>query len=275
MKYSHLAFLAIVGTTLMLRSVLAQKDDELPELTGVLAATSVVELKPRVTGYVMKVNFRDGDDIKQGDMLIEIDPRPYAAQLDRAKAAVMLAQAQQKIAQTDAKRLQALVAKGAASREDLDKAMGEADVAAARIEMHKAELEMAQLNLEWTRIRAPIAGRIGKSLVTPGNLVIADQGVLGVLTAAGPLHAYFDVEERVLLKLIAGLKKGANLRDAKHPVEIGLRTGKTFPYQGVIDFAANQVDAKTGTIQVRAVLPNPTGELLPGMHVRGRVAPIR
>jgi RND family efflux transporter MFP subunit len=243
------------------------------DLTGRTEASSRVELHARVTGYLVKVHFQDGEQVKQGDLLLEIDPRPYQAQLDQASAQFKLAQAQLRLAETTLARYEALIkrAPGSVSREELEQARRAAEEARARVKAQEASLEISKLNLGFTRCTAPISGRIGRALVTPGNLVRADDTILATLIAVDPLHAYFDIDERTLLR-IRRLAARGKPRAGKLPVAIRLSDEEGFPHQGVVDFTDNSVDARTSTLKIRAVLPNKNGRLLPGLFVRGRLA---
>lgn len=266
--------LAILGTSLPFfppALAVAQKEGDALEFQGSLAAVHQVELKPRVSTVITKIHFQDGDAVKKGDVLVELDARPFLARLDRAKAGVVQAQAQQKLAKADAARLQQLVAKGATTREELDKATLQADVAEAGLLMARADLELAELNVAWTRVLAPIDGRVGQALIREGNFARADEDALAAITSLDPLHVVFHADERASLKLAELVGKSANVRDAKVPVQVGLVSEKGFPHQGVLDFIDNQFDAKKGTVTVRGVLKNPNGLLRPGMPVRVRV----
>lgn len=250
-----------------------QKAEEPLVLTGVLAAPRQVEIKARATGFLQKLTFQDGDVVKEGDLLFEIDPRPYRAQVDKAQAALVQAQARHKLTATDAKRLEQLVTKGAASREEHDKALAEAIIAEAAVVAARAELETARLNLDFTQVRSPINGRIGRALLTVGSLVRGDEGVLAIVRSVDPIHVYFEADEPAMarLKSILDKAKAADVRDAKITVHVALAGDKGYPHAGLIDFVDKQVEPKTGTLQVRGVLANPKELLVPGMRVRVRL----
>jgi RND family efflux transporter MFP subunit len=231
--------------------------------TGRTAASRSVEVRPRVSGYLTKVAFKDGDEVKQGDLLFEIDPRPYQAELEKAQAGVAVAQARLQQADADYQRRKALSGRGGVSQEELDRAAGERVVAEAGLRAARAALDAARLTLGFAKVHAPMSGRIGRRLLDPGNLVKADETPLATLVATGPLYVYFDVDERTLAK--GRLKAGL-------PVAVGLAGEDGYPHEGRIDFLDSRVDAAKGTVRVRAVLANPAGRLRPGQSARVRVA---
>lgn len=235
------------------------------DFTGRTQAVSTVELRPRVSGYIEKVLFKDGSAVKKGDVLFAIDPRPYQASLDQAKAQVDLSEASLELARAEYARARKLLASGGISREDVDAAKGKEVVAQASLAAARASLALARLNLDFCNIRAPIDGRIGRSLLDPGNLVKADDTHLATLHSQDPLYVYFDVDERTLLRLRRSADEG------KLPVLIGTADDRGYPLRGTLDFANNQVNPNTGTIAMRAVLPNPKGDLVPGLFVRVRL----
>jgi RND family efflux transporter MFP subunit len=240
------------------------------DFSGRTEATQAVELRARVSGYLLKAPFREGTEVKQGDVLFEIDPRPYRGELDRANATMALAEARLKLAEANHKRMAALLPRGAVAREDLDKAAAERAEAEAGVELARAGREVARLNFEFTQVRAPIAGLVGRRLVVPGNLVKADDTLLAALVTLEPMYVYFDIDERTLLRLRRSFPDG--LKVEKVPVGIGLGDDNGFPLRGALDFLDIRVDAQTGTLRARAVLPNKDKLLLPGMFVRARLA---
>ncbi len=241
------------------------------DFTGRTEAVNRVDLRARVTGYLVKSFFKEGSEVKQGDLLFEIDPRPYQAQMDRAEAAVHLAEAQLKLAEADLQRAKALLAQKVVAPGEIDKPVAERAEAEARVRAAKAGLEVARLNLDFTRVRAPIAGRIGRQLLTPGNLVSADETILATVVSRDPMYVYFDVDERTLLRLRRSMREGKE-KPEMMPVFIGLAGDEGHPQRGVVDFTDNQVNAETGTIRMRAVLPNKDDLLVPGLFVRVRLA---
>ena len=235
------------------------------EFTGRIAATDAVELRPRVSGYIERIAFKEGDEVKAGDVLFVIDPRPYqaaydsaAAQLDRARAAVELARAQEQ-------RAEKLIAMQAISREDFD--TRHAAVVQSEADMHVAEaaLATAKLNLGFTEVRSPIAGRVGRAQLTVGNLAQADQSVLSSVVSQDPVYVYFQPDEQTYLRYAALARKGERV-DSANPVRVGLANDTGFPYSGAVDFVNNQIDPATGTINLRAVLPNSDHVFTPGLY---------
>jgi RND family efflux transporter MFP subunit len=226
---------------------------------------------------LIKINFQDGDAVKKDELLFEIDPRPYQASLDAAEAQVKLAEAKKKQFDAEVKRNQPLVATGGVSRADFDKTVADAEVAAAAVTAQKALVDSAKLDLEFTKITAPIAGKISRSQITAGNLVSGGgEAVLTTITSVEPMHVYFDVDERAMLRyrnifLKAGMDPKATVKDLKIPVELALEGEEGYPHHGVLDFADNRVNPSTGTIQVRGVIPNTNRTLNAGMRARVRV----
>lgn len=251
------------------------------EYTGRMAAVEEVEVRARVRGYVVKVNFTEGAEVKQGDVLFEIDPRPFQAELDAAKGQVAQWEAKLARAEADVVRNERLLPKGAASQKDLDTAVAERGEARAAIQSARAAVERAALDVEFTKVTAPIGGRVSRAYVTKGNLVNAGGGEATLLTsivAMDPIYAYFDIDERALLQYqqaareqAGGSGQPANVRTAKISVQLGLAAESGFPHEGVIDFADNQVDPQTGTIRVRAVFANANRIFTPGLFARVRV----
>jgi RND family efflux transporter MFP subunit len=236
---------------------------------GRLEAPARVDMRARVPGYLLKATFQEGADVKKGDVLFEIDPRPYRAELDRAEAAFVQAEARLKVADIDHKRAAALHARKAASQEELDKASAERVVAEATVQLARANREVSRLNLDFTRVLAPVSGRIGKRLVDPGNLVMADQTPLAVIVTRDPINVFFHIDERTLLLLLRSRRQADQA--VTMPVAVALADEKGFPHRGVMDFADNRLDPDTGTLQARAVLANKDRLLAPGMFARVRL----
>jgi RND family efflux transporter MFP subunit len=254
------------------------------QYTGRTEAARTVEVRARVRGELKKVHFEDGALVKAGDPLFDIDPRPYQALLDAAQAKKASAEAQMGLAKSEYDRTRRLIAQGgAASREELEVWTAKRGVAAADIKQAEADIERAKLDLEYASIRAPIAGRISRPLVTEGNLVnaAADDALLTTIVSIDPMYVYFDVDERAALRFQAGKREqrertqqaqAEGLKQLSIPVSMGLVTdGDRFPYEGVLDFAENKVDPETGTIRVRGVFANTDRRLTPGLFARVRV----
>ena len=249
--------------------------------TGHVEAISSVDVYAQVSGYLEKVEFTDGAMVKEGEVLFEIDKRTYQAEYDTAVARKALVEAQDKLAKTTLARDQKLVDKGAISQEAFDQAVASADEAAAQIQSATAQIAAAKVNLDYCTISSPIDGRIDRTFVTKGNLVqsgIGSPTLLTTIVSVDPVYVYFDIDELALLKYMEqnddGSKKGddSTLRERKIPVEISLSDGTVYPHLGVIDFGSNQLAAGTGTLSIRAIVPNPEGMLRPGMFTRVRVA---
>jgi RND family efflux transporter MFP subunit len=259
----------------MVREVIDHDDYE-----GRIAAVETVEVRARVRGHLVKVNFEDGQMVKEGDLLFEIDPRPYKAALDAAEAQKAAAEASLGLAKKEYARTAQLARTGAASREELDIWTAKQAVATADRLKALAAVEQANLDLGFTKIEAKIQGKTSRTQVTVGNLVNAGGGdmLLTTITSVDPMYVYFDVDERALLRYRKQFRKGPNeggaepsVKDLKIPVNVALEGEEGFPHKGVIDFADNRVNPSTGTIQVRGVLPNITRILDSGMRARVRI----
>jgi multidrug efflux system membrane fusion protein len=251
---------------------------EYQDFTGRTQAVQQVEIRARVTGYLVKVLFKDGAEVKKGDLLFEIDPRPYQAQLDEALRRVALDQASFDLARATYARDEALLKQeaGAISRWQIDQDRASLDEAKARIDKSRAAAEVSKLNLEFTKVVAPIDGRIGQHLLDPGNLVLADSTVLATVVSEDPIRAAFDIDEQTLLRLRRAMNEGKIKIGAETPVFIGLAGEADFPHRGIVDFMDNRVDPDKGTIRLRAIFPNPKPSggvrlLSPGMSVRVRM----
>jgi RND family efflux transporter MFP subunit len=249
------------------------------EFTGRTAAVDAVEVRAHVWGYLQKVNFKEGALVKKGDVLFELDPRPYEALLNQAKAKVAQDQAQLTFDEAEYQRYLKLVGSGAVSKSDMDKIQAQRNVDLANIAADKALLASRQLDLEYTKVIAPVSGRVSRYVVTVGNLIQSgDQNggtLLTTIMSVSPMYVYFDIDERTLLRMqeLAREGKCRGLRDpdANTPVSLGLANEQGYPHQGKIDFVDNQVNPKTGTLRVRGVLDNKDEALAPGLFVRVRV----
>jgi RND family efflux transporter MFP subunit len=243
------------------------------DFTGRTHAAATVELRARVTGQLDRVHFKEGTDVKKGDLLFQIDSRPLQALLDQAQANLGSMKASAVRAEAAYKRTMALTQTGAATREDVDRDRGDLEVARAAVVAGEAAVQAAKFNLEMTRISAPISGRIGRCLVDPGNLVKADDTLLATLVSLEPMYVYFDVDERTWLRL-SRLVREAKTRspvDVNPPAFLGLADEQGYPRQGTVNFVDNKVDADTGTLRMRAVFANGSGLLAPGMFARIRL----
>lgn len=287
MKYSHF----LLAATLILSGCVGKPPPEMPppqvtvaqplvrkitdwdEYTGRLAAVESVEIRARVSGYLQSVHFHDGALVQRGDLLFVIDPRPYQAALDQARAEATQARVRLDLATRDLDRGQRLIASRVISERDLDVLGREKLEATAALEAAQAAEKAAALNLGFTRIAAPVSGRIGRKLVTVGNLVTGegkDTTLLTTLVSVDPIHVYFTADERAFLRYTRLAEQGIrpSSRTAANPVRLQLADEEGFPHEGVMDFVDNQVDEATGTMQGRAIFPNPAGDLTPGLFGR-------
>ena len=251
---------------------------EWDEYTGRLESPESVEVRARVNGYLDKVHFKEGKEVKKGDLLFTIDRRPYQAEFDRAEAEHQRAESQAELAKNDAERAKRLIATKAISEEDFDTKTRTYASAVATVKSAKAAIDSARLDLEFTEIRSPINGRIGRALVTEGNLVsggVAGAGatVLTTIVSQDPLYCYVDVDEHSVLKYLRLRREGKRVSalDAEIPVEVALADEKDFPRKGHIDFVDNKVDPTTGTVRCRGVIANPERTLGPGFFARLRI----
>jgi len=257
---------------------IAREVVEWDEYIGRLESPATVEIRARVSGYLDKVHFKEGKEVKKGDLLFTIDPRSYQAEYDRADAEHQRAVTQSELAKNDAERAGRLIATKAISAEDADTKAKSYSAALAAVKSAKAALDSAKLNLEFTEIRAPIDGRISSALVTEGNLVSggvsgAGASLLTTLVSLDPLYCYGSADERAILKYIRLSKEGKreSARDAEIPAEMGLADEAGFPHKGHMDFVDNRVDPTTGTLRARGVFPNPDHRLSPGFFARLRI----
>lgn len=231
--------------------------------TGRVSSPQTVQVRPRVSGYIDEVAFEEGELVEAGDLLFRIDPRPYEARVQAAKASLAQARSQRQLAEVEAERARTLVGRQAISREQHDQRQAAALNARAQEAEAEATLTSAELELQYTRVTAPVAGRTGRAMVTKGNLASADQSMLTTLVSVDPLYVYFDSNETEAQGAQTLLAQSETMT-----LHIGL-TGETgFPHQGQLDFVDNQINADTGTLRYRAVLPNPDGAFRPGQFAR-------
>jgi RND family efflux transporter MFP subunit len=250
------------------------------EFTGRTSAVESVEVRARVTGYITKVDFVEGARVNVGDLLFEIDPREYEAAVLRAEGQVARLRSQLARTQAEVGRNQALRPSGAASARELERAIADQGAVEGELKANLAQLETARLDVEFSKVTAPVAGRVSRAEITAGNLVVvgATGGpLLTTVVSLDPIYVNFDADERALIRLrkasIArdGVSTPENVRNAALPVFVGLADEPDFPHKGTINFLDNQVDPSTGTIHVRAVLENKDGLLTPGLFVRVRM----
>jgi len=242
--------------------------------TAQTQAVDTVSISPRVTGYIDNITFKEGDVVDFGDLLFVIDPRPYQAALDQAKAQLEQSQAQQKLNDANLERANDLLAKKVIAKQDYDTTAAQKYVGDAQVVASQAAVESAQLNLDFTQIRSPIHGKIGVQLVNRGNLVQANATQLTTIVSIDPIYAYFYVDERSVLRYQEAVKAGKMpaAKQATLPVWLQLENEQGYPHGGVIDFINNAFDPSTGTLQLRGRFPNLDGYLLPGAFGSVRVA---
>ena len=237
------------------------------EFTGHIESSRSVEVRARVNGYIESVRYREGNDVKAGDVLFVIDQRPYRADLAKAQADLELARSQAALTQSQADRARQLLDAHAISREEHDQRLAAAAQAQASVHAAEAAVQTARLNLDFTEVRSPIAGRAGQALVTAGNLVTANSTLLTTVRAMDPLYVYFQGDEQTFLRYSARLRVGG----AKAPssdIQVGLANEEGFPHKARFDFVENSLDASTGTMRARAVLDNHDRVFTPGLFVR-------
>jgi RND family efflux transporter MFP subunit len=243
------------------------------EFTGRTEAIESVEVRPRVSGYIERVAFVEGSTVKKGDLLFVIDPRPYRAELDRAEAELVRAQANAELARNEVARGDRLLNARAISREEYDQRVNAGRESDANVRAARAAVETARLNLGYTRITSPIDGRVSKAEVTLGNLVsggTANSTLLTTVVSIDPIYVAFEGDERVYLKY-ANLGQLRELRGAnnmRNTVRVGLANEEDFPHDGELVFFDNQLNPATGTIRARALLDNHDGRLTPGLFAR-------
>ncbi|HYC67413.1 efflux RND transporter periplasmic adaptor subunit [Brevundimonas sp.] len=248
---------------------LVQAVQDWDEFTGRFEATQSVEVRARVGGYVSGVHFRDGDYVRRGQLLFTLDPRPAQAALASARAQLAQAQAQLTLARTELERAETLLESQAVSQAEVDTRRGALQTAQAAIAAANANVRARQLDLEFTRVTAPISGRVSDRRVDAGNLVAGGSSAADVLTtvvSSAPIHFVFDGSEAVLLKYQRQARNGAA------PIQVRLQDEATFTRAGTLDFTDNAVDTASGVIRLRAVIPNADGFLKPGMFGQARLA---
>lgn len=247
------------------------------EFTGYVAAVGSVELRPRVGGAIEQVSVPEGEIVDEGQLLFQIDPRPFEVTVDTAEAQLREAEALLAQAETDFERAAKLVPNGAIPRKTYDDASARKQERQAQVEAAKAAVRAARLDLSYSRVTAPISGRIDRALVTRGNLVTGGNAgaatLLTTIVSIDPVHVHFDIDEPTYLDLVARGRPDSGGRDAARlPVRIALVTEHGFPHEGVLDFIGNGVDRGTGTVRARAVVANPDGRFAPGLFARVQLA---
>jgi len=255
--------------------VLVKQVSQWDDFSGRVEAVENVDLRPRVSGYIERVNYEEGQEVRKGDVLFTIDSRSYRAELARAQADLARARSQAELGRSEAARAKKLSELQAISTESYEQRRSAAAEAQANVAAAQAAVDAARLNLEFTQVRAPISGRAGRALVTAGNLVTAGDSasVLTTLVSLDKMHVHFDTDERTFLHYAELARKGERPSEngAGVPVQVGLVGEEGFPHTGVVDFLDNQVDPATGTIRARALLDNADRAFTPGLFARVRV----
>lgn len=247
--------------------VLSRPVQQWDEYTGRVRAIHTIELRARVSGYVQRVVYKEGQDVKQGDLMFLIDQRPYRIALANAQAQLDRARVAEQLAAMRDKNARLLMDAEAISREESDTRRTTHTQTAADIEAAEAVVANAKLQLEFTEVRAPVTGKTSRALVTAGNLAVADQTILTTVVSQDPIYVYFDVDENSYLRY-GEQERGGGSEQTDATVRVGLANEQGYPHLGTISFFDNQVDSAVGTIRVRAVLPNPTRIFTPGLFVR-------
>lgn len=256
-------------------AVIERQVQEWEELTGKLEAVERVTVRPRVSGTIDKIYFKEGNEVRQGDLLFLIDPRPFEAELRRAEADAARAEAQVELARSQRMRSEELVKSGFISRDGMEAKVHAEREAQASLKAAQASITTARLNVEYARIRAPIPGRIGRAEVTEGNVVNGGSAgqatTLTTLVSLDPIHAYFEADEQVFLRYARMGREAGAAKTGGNVVRMGLSNEIGYPHEGRIDFVDNQLNPATGTIRARAVFDNRDRLFTPGLFARLRL----
>jgi RND family efflux transporter MFP subunit len=246
---------------------------EWDDFTGRLEPIKSVEVRARVSGWLNSIHFKDGQVVKTGDLLFVIDPRPYEAEAERTRADLQRAEAQRNLGLQNLQRAEKLVGGSVIAQEQFDTRRNEYEIAVANVLEAQAAAKAAQLNLDFTQVKAPIDGRISRRFADEGNFITGGSGQSTLLTTIvpfNPLYAIFDADERLVLKYtrldLSGERRSS--REAANPVRIALADEKEFSHEGTMDFVDNRLDPQTGTLRARALVDNSEGLLTPGLFVR-------
>ncbi len=243
------------------------------EYTGRTSAVESVEIRARVSGYLQRIAFTEGQMVEKDQLLFQIDPRPYQQALSEAQGNLNAAQARFQRFSSELERANRLLPTNSISQAEVDIAAANRAEAAAQVTSLQAAIDRANLDLEFTEIKAPITGRAGRALITVGNLVSSDTTILTSIVSLDPMYAYFDIDEASALNYRQRIRenKVASARDSFIPIELGLANEENHPHQGFIDFVDNQTDPTTGNITVRGRFPNADGTLVPGLFARIKI----
>lgn len=242
------------------------------EFTGSLASPETVELRPQVGGPIQSVSVPEGGFVRRGQLLFQLDPRPFQVALDAAQAQLQQAQVQLTQAEADFSRAERLAPNGAVSARALEAAQSTQRERQAQVQAARAAVNAARLDLSYARVTAPISGRVDRIMTTEGNVATAGVTVLTTIVSVDPLQVYFDIDEATYLDFAARARPdSAGRTTAKLPVRIGLMNEEGYPHTGVLDFIGAQINRGTGTVRARAVIANPDGRLAPGLFARVRL----
>lgn len=240
------------------------------EFPGRIEAVEQVEVRARVTGYIQSVNFKPGAEVRKGDVLFQIDPRPFENEVARTEANLANMRAQAELARIELARSEKLLAEQATSRREYDDASARVRSLEAQLRANQAALDTARLNLSYTRVTAPISGRVGKAEITVGNLIqgeVPNSPLLTTVVSLSPIYAAFEIDERAYLKYAGAARAPAS----NLPIAVGLANEEGFPHAGRLEFVDNRVDARSGTGRMRATLDNTDGRLAPGLFARVKI----
>lgn len=243
---------------------------EWDEFIGRFDAVESVEIRARVSGTIEHVAFHEGKEVRKGDLLFQIDPRPYQAELARAEAELAQARSTAALAALSLERAKQLIAAEATTREDFENRTSGAERGRAAVSAAEAAVAAARLNLEWTKVRSPIRGRVGRAEITAGNLVQVGASRLTTVVSLDPIYVYFDADERSYLKIVEHRRRASG--DTHTPIVMGMadEDGR-FPHRGTLDFVDNQLDPRTGTVRARAVFSNKEQKFTPGLFARIKI----
>jgi len=255
-------------------SVIEREVNEWDEFSGRLEAVEKVEVRPRVSGYIEAIHFKEGKEVKKGDLLFVIDPRSFAAELKRAEADPVRDKASAELAKSQREGAEKLLQNKFISQQDYDERINSLRAADANVLVAQAALDVARLNLEFTRVSAPIDGRVGRAEITVGNLVSTEgpsgATLLTTIVSLDPIYAYFEGDEQIYLKYMELAHSGArpSSREVRNTIYLGLGNEEGYPHQGYMDFVDNKLDPATGTIRARAVFDNKERLFTPGLFAR-------
>lgn len=251
--------------------ILVKRVRQWNSFNGRITAVESVDVRPRVSGYVKSISYREGDEVKRGDILFTIDPRPYKAALDSATAQLERARAATILAELREQRVQKLLPKNVVSQEEADSR--HADLVRSQADVLDAEagVDLAKLNLEFTQVRASIDGRTGHAMLTVGNLAVADQTLMTTMVSQDPVYVDFDPDEQSYIRYSTYAKQGRQSTNGL-PVRVGLANEDGYPHLGTVHFVDNQLDSTTGTIRLRAKLSNAKRQFTPGLFARVELA---